>query len=221
MCSSESGTIADFISEEGAIGAFRFVHAADIHLDSPLRSLALRDPDLADLIGNATRRAFTRIIDICIDEQVDALILAGDLYDGDQTSMKTARFLAEELKRLDEVGVRTFVVRGNHDATSRVTKELTFPESVKVYGGRAEAVMIERARGELPIAVHGLSFAQPQAPESLLTKYKSAVEGTANIGILHTSLAGSSGHDPYAPCSIVDLAHHIHEACVLRLAGVA
>ncbi|HQS46580.1 MAG TPA: metallophosphoesterase, partial [Xanthobacteraceae bacterium] len=72
---------------------FRFIHAADIHLDSPLRSLALRDPELAALIGTATRRAFTRIIDLCLEEQVDALVLAGDLYDGDQTSMKTARFL--------------------------------------------------------------------------------------------------------------------------------
>ena len=69
--------------------AYRFVHTADIHLDSPLRSLALRDPDLAELIGNASRQAFRNIIDLCIDEQVDALLLAGDLYDGDQTSMKT------------------------------------------------------------------------------------------------------------------------------------
>ena len=64
---------------------YRFIHAADIHLNSPLRSLALRDPDLADLIGNATRRAFVAIIDLCLNEQVDALLLAGDLYDGEQT----------------------------------------------------------------------------------------------------------------------------------------
>ncbi|RZK89008.1 MAG: DNA repair exonuclease, partial [Methylobacterium sp.] len=73
---------------------FRFVHAADLHLDSPLRSLALRNPALADLVGNATRRAFIAIVRLCLDEQVDALLLSGDLYDGDQTSMKTARFLA-------------------------------------------------------------------------------------------------------------------------------
>ena len=78
--------------------AYRFVHAADIHLDSPLRSLALRDADLAELIGNATRRAFVTIVDLCLDEQVDALLLAGDLHDGDQTSMKTARFLAEQIR---------------------------------------------------------------------------------------------------------------------------
>ena len=73
---------------------FSFVHTADIHLDSPLRSLALRDPGLAELIGNATRQAFERTIDLCLDERVDALAIAGDLYDGEQTSIKTALFLA-------------------------------------------------------------------------------------------------------------------------------
>ncbi|MBV8662361.1 MAG: metallophosphoesterase, partial [Hyphomicrobiales bacterium] len=72
------------------MAAFRFLHAADVHLDSPLRSLSLRDEELASLIGNATRTALQRIVDICLEERVDALVLAGDLYDGDQTSMKTA-----------------------------------------------------------------------------------------------------------------------------------
>src|SRR5262245_25190452 len=109
--------------------AYRFVHAADIHLDSPLRSLALRDEALADLIGNATRRAFVRTVDLCLAERVDALLLAGDLYDGEQTSMKTARFLAEQMRRLDEANIQVFAIRGNHDAMSQITAELTLPES--------------------------------------------------------------------------------------------
>jgi DNA repair protein SbcD/Mre11 len=205
--------------------AYRFVHAADIHLDSPLRSLALRDPGLSDLIGNATRRAFIRIIDLCLDEQVDALLLAGDLYDGHQTSMKTARFLAEQIRRLHEAGIRAFIIRGNHDALSRITKELTFPDSVTVFGGRAEVMEIDRPKGDIPVAIHGLSFAQPHAPEALIGKYKPAVEGAINIGILHTSLAGAPGHDLYAPCSLADLAAtgfnywalgHIHKRSVVE-----
>lgn len=192
-------------SGEGQIAAFRFIHTADIHLDSPLRSLALRDASLAGLIGTATRRAFVRIVGLCLDEQVDALLLAGDLYDGDQTSMKTARFLSEQIRRLHEAGIRVFVVRGNHDALSKITKELSFPDSVKVFGGRAEAIVIDRSSGDFPVAIHGLSFAQPHAPESLIGKYKLPVEGAVNIGILHTSLAGAPGHDPYAPCNLADL----------------
>lgn len=184
--------------------AYRFVHAADLHLDSPLKSLALRDPDLASLVGDATRRVLVNIVDLCIDEQVDALLLAGDLYDGDQTSMKTARFLADQVRRLHEAGIRVFVIRGNHDAISRITRELVFPESVKVFGGRAEAVETDHSGG-FPVVIHGLSFAQPYAPESLLGKYRPPVEGAVNIGLMHTSLGGASRHDPYAPCSMSDL----------------
>ena len=108
--------------------AFQFVHTADVHLDSPLATLALRDPELADLIGGATRKAFVAVIDLCLSEQVDALLIAGDLYDGEQTSMKTARFLVDQLRRLHEAGVKTFIIRGNHDAESRITRELTLPE---------------------------------------------------------------------------------------------
>ena len=130
--------------------ALRFVHTADVHLDSPLATLALRDPELAELIGGATRKAFVAVIDLCLSEHVDALMIAGDLYDGEQTSMKTARFLADQLRRLDEAGVKTFIIRGNHDAESRITRELTLPDSVKVFAGRAETVSLGfwRARGD-------------------------------------------------------------------------
>ena len=184
---------------------FRFVHAADIHLDSPLRSLALRDPALADLVGNATRRAFTDIIDLCIDERVNALLIAGDLYDGDQTSMKTALFIAAQLRRLHEAGIATFIIRGNHDALSRITKELVLPDTVKVFGGRADAVAPAQGAGDVPVMIHGLSFAQPSAPDSLLERYRPPQEGVINIGLMHTSLDGAAGHDPYAPCSTRDL----------------
>jgi exonuclease SbcD len=180
---------------------YRFVHAADIHLDSPLKSLVLRDPQLAELIGNATRRAFAGIVDLCLTEQVDALLLAGDLYDGEQTSMKTARFLAEQIRQLHGAGIRVFVIRGNHDALSRITKELTFPDSVTVFGGRADAISIDRPKGAFPVAIHGISFARPHVLESLLPRYKSPLGDTVNIGLMHTSLGGSTEHDDYAPCS--------------------
>jgi DNA repair exonuclease SbcCD nuclease subunit len=203
---------------------YRFVHAADIHLDSPLRSLVLRDPELAELIGNATRRAFVNLVDLCLTEQVDALLLAGDLYDGDQTSMKTARFLAEQSRRLHDANIGVFIIRGNHDALSRITKELTFPESVTVFGGRAGAIEVARASTDFPVTIHGLSFAQPHAPDPLLDRFRPPAQGAVNIGLMHTSLAGVPGHDNYAPCSIADLAAsgfdywalgHIHKRSVV------
>ena len=189
--------------------AFRFVHTADIHLDSPLRSLALRNPDLAELVGDASRQAFISIVDLCLAERVDALVIAGDLYDGDQTSMKTARFLATQMARLHQAGIRVLKIRGNHDALSRISKQLVFPDTVTIFTGRPQS--IPQPAGGLDVVFHGLSFANPKAPESLLPRYPAAREGAVNIGIMHTSLAGSPGHDVYAPCSVADLhAHGFH-----------
>lgn len=186
--------------------AFRFVHTADIHLDSPLRSLALRNRDLAELVGDASRQAFSSIIDLCLSESVDALVIAGDLYDGDQTSMKTARFLGAQMARLTEANVRVYKIRGNHDALSRISKQLVFPEQVTIFGGRAQSVL--QTAGGFDVAFHGLSFASPKAPDSLLPKYPAPQDGAVNVGIMHTSLAGAPGHDVYAPCSVAQLHGH-------------
>ncbi len=205
--------------------AFRFVHTADIHLDSPLKSLALLNGELADLIGLATRQSFIQTIELCLEEQVDALIIAGDLYDGEQTSMKTARFLAEQLGRLHQGGIRTYIIRGNHDALSKITAQLVMPDTVKVFGEIAELVTIERSAGDFDVAIHGMSFAKPHAPESLLRHFAAPVPGAVNIGIMHTSLGGSAGHDLYAPCSVAELRQagfqywalgHIHKRAALQ-----
>jgi DNA repair exonuclease SbcCD nuclease subunit len=182
---------------------FRFVHTADIHLDSPLRSLSLRNPELAQLIGDSTRQALISIVDLCLQERVDALIIAGDLYDGEQTSMKTARFLAAQLARLSQAGIAVYKIRGNHDALSKITQELVLPDGVKVFGGRAEMVL--HSASGVDIAIHGMSFGKPQAPESLLPKYRQPDAGAINIGIMHTSVGGAAGHDLYAPTSASDL----------------
>ncbi len=186
--------------------AFRFIHTADLHLDSPLVSLALRNADLADQVGVASRSALTKIVDLCLAEAVDALLIAGDLWDGGLSSAKTPRFLKQELLRLGEAGIRCFIIRGNHDAISKVTRELDPPAGTRVFGPKAKSETFE-AGGQL-IAVHGVSFAEPVAPGSLLPLYPVAVAGAFNIGMMHSSLNGSAGHDVYAPCSVADLDAH-------------
>lgn len=187
---------------------FRFVHTADLHLDSPIASLALRNEELATLVRGATRRTLERIVDLCISEQVDALLIAGDLYDGSQTSMATALFLVAQMRRLEAAGVRVFVIRGNHDAQSQITRELTFPANVHVFDGRGRTVRAGALANGREIHVHGVSFGQPHAPASLLPSFKAPLPDAVNIGMLHTSLAGSSRHDNYAPAGVADLAGH-------------
>lgn len=208
--------------------AFRFVHTADIHLDSPLKSLALKNPILAEAVAAATRRAFARTIDLCIEETVDALLIAGDLYDGQNASMRTAAFLAAELRRLPP-DIHVFILKGNHDAQSRITERLDLPANVKTFDGRGRVYEIESRDGDA-VAVHGVSFRERHAPESLLPKYKPPVAGAINIGLMHTSLDGAPGHDPYAPVAAADLAAHgfdywalghIHQRSVREIAGAA
>ena len=184
--------------------AFRFVHTADVHLDSPLATLALRDPELADLIGGATRKAFVAVIDLCLEEQVDALVDRRRPLRRRTDSMKTARFLADQLRRLHEAGVKTFVIRGNHDAESRITRELTLPDSVKVFAGRAEAVGSRARRARRRGAWRELR-AKACARKPAAEVPAAALPDRVNIGILHTSLGGSSAHDLYAPCAPADL----------------
>jgi DNA repair exonuclease SbcCD nuclease subunit len=187
---------------------FRFIHTADLHLDSPLTSLALRNAELGDLVRGATRKALERIVDLAIAETVDALIVAGDLYDGAQTSMATALFLMQEMRRLENAGIRVFLIRGNHDAQSQITRELTFPPNVHVFDGRGRPVHAGTLSNGRQVHVHGISFAQPHAPASLLPSFRAPLPDAVNIGLMHTSLAGASRHDPYAPVSLADLTAH-------------
>ena len=187
---------------------FRFIHTADLHLDSPLTSLALRNAELGDLVRGATRKALERIVDLALTEAVDALIIAGDLYDGSQTSMATALFLMGQMRRLEAAGIRVFLIRGNHDAQSQITRELTFPPNVHVFDGRGKPVKAGALASGREIHVHGISFAHPHAPASLLPGFRAPVPDAVNIGLLHTSLAGAGRHDPYAPVGVADLAAH-------------
>ncbi len=196
----------------------KLLHTADLHLDSPLRTLALRDLGLRDAVENATRAALSRIVDVAIAEEVAAVLIAGDLYDGNQTSMKTAAFLIGELQRLDDADISVFLIRGNHDAESRIPAKIAWPANVHVFSANAKPV----ALGDTGITIHGISFSESRAPKSLVPRYR-PVAGQVNIALLHTSLGGAAGHDPYAPCSISDLVEtgfdywalgHIHKRSV-------
>ena len=178
----------------------KILHTADIHLDSPLRSLALREPGLRDRIQTASRTALTRIVDVALAEDVAALLIAGDLFDGAERSARTAAFLALQLDRLRERGIRVFYIKGNHDAENPLTGELSLPDNVHVFDGRGSKVQL--ADG---LWIHGVSFSGRHAPNSLLPKFPAPVEGAINIAMLHTSLGGAEGHDPYAPCSVGEL----------------
>lgn len=182
----------------------KILHTADLHLDSPLKSLALKGERLREQVQIATRTAFDRLVQYCIDEGVSALLIAGDLFDGKERSAKTAAFLISALERLRKVGISVFYVKGNHDAENPVAGAFELPANVHVFDGRGGKVQLSAE----DIWIHGVSFRDKHALESLLPKYDPPVAGALNIGMMHTSLSGTSGHDPYAPCTVSNLIGH-------------
>jgi exonuclease SbcD len=181
---------------------FRFIHAADIHLDSPLRGLELYEGAPAQEIRGATRRALGNLIRLALEEEAAFVIIAGDLYDGDWKDYNTGLFFVKEMTRLREAGIPVVIVAGNHDAASRLTRDLRLPESVKLLSSKAPETVIMEGVG---VAIHGQSFPTQAVTDDLAAFYPSARNGFLNVGVLHTALDGREGHAPYAPCSLVEL----------------
>ena len=177
----------------------RFIHAADIHLDSPLSGMIQRHPDLENLVRSCTRDAFGNLIDAAIAHDVDALLIAGDLYDAEHRNYETGLFFAREMRRL---GKPCVVIHGNHDSASQITKSLQPPPNVTILPSRKPGTLHLR---ELGLVVHGQSFHGRAETEELAASYPSRVEGAFNVGLLHSSLEDPGSHARYAPCRLETL----------------
>ena len=148
------------------------------------------------------RRAFVRLIDLAIERTVDFVLISGDLYDGDWRDYNTGLFLVQQLRRLRESRIRVFLIAGNHDAANKMTRTLPMPENVHFLDhNRPQTVYLE----ELGVAIHGQSFAKAAITENLAAAYPGAVRGYLNIGLLHTAMNGTDGHERYAPCTLDEL----------------
>ena len=181
---------------------FKFIHAADIHLDSPLRGLSRYETAPVDTIRGACRRAFENLIDLAIDQRVAFVLLAGDLYDGDWKDFSTGIFIARQLARLGKHDIQVVGVAGNHDAASRITKSLILPDNVAFLSTKAPETHI---LDDLGVAIHGQGYSSKHVTHNLAAGFPAADPERFNIGLLHTSLDGREGHADYAPCTLDDL----------------
>jgi DNA repair protein SbcD/Mre11 len=182
--------------------SFRFIHTADIHLDSPLKRLADYDGPAVECIRTATRQAFDNLMSEAIDQKVDFVVIAGDLYDGDWRDYQTGLFFVRQMGRLAKANIPAFVLYGNHDAESQITRRLTMPEGVDVFSARKPETFTLK---ELGVALHGQSFRQRDVTDNLAVTYPEPVNGVFNIGVLHAGMGGMGGHANYAPCTVDDL----------------
>jgi exonuclease SbcD len=197
------GRITTFSNQQEVVPLmFTFVHAADIHLDSPMQKLEAYDGAPVEEFRLSTRRALENVADLAISENAAFVLISGDLYDGDWKDYNTGLFFIKQMLRLNEAHIPVFMAAGNHDAASTITKSLRMPDNVTLFAAnRAET----RTLDDLPVAIHGRSFASPAEKTDLSGDYPEPLPGRFNIGILHTCATGRAGHEPYAPCSVEGL----------------
>ena len=180
----------------------KFIHAADIHLDSPLRGLARYEGAPLQEIRSATRRALENLVQLCLDESVNLLLIAGDLYDGDWRDYNTGLFFIHQMARLSRADIPVVLIRGNHDAASQLSKNLRLPKNVHELSTRKPET---RHFKHLNVAVHGQGYHHRDTHEDLSQHYPDPLPDCFNIGLLHTAVDGRAGHDLYAPCSVPGL----------------
>ncbi|NNJ27999.1 metallophosphoesterase family protein [Alienimonas chondri] len=190
---------------------FRFLHAADLHIDSPLGGLAAYEGAPVGQIRTATRRAVENLVSLALgedrpgDEPVDFVLIAGDVYDGAWRDFSTGLFFADKLNRLRDADIPVVLLAGNHDADSVITRQLALPENVITLSTESpQSHRIDLA--DHGVTVHGQGFATRAVKTDLSATYPAPDAGRFNVGLLHTSAAGHSDHEPYAPCKPTELA---------------
>lgn len=180
----------------------KLVHAADLHLDSPLSGLSKYEGAPVEQIRGATRRALENLVELCTNERADLLVIAGDLYDGDWRDYSTGLFFNKQMSKLRAAGVEVVWIRGNHDAASKLTAHLALPDNVRELSHKKPETFVLEGIG---VAVHGQGFESREVTRDLSERYPEPKRDAFNIGLLHTALEGRAGHATYAPCRLSDL----------------
>ena len=152
---------------------------------------------------SATFEAFEGVVTLCLKKEVDFLLVAGDVFDGADRSIRAQIAFAECLKKLGEAGIKSFVVHGNHDPMGCWSRTLEWPKGVYVFGDTPETVPVER-NGALLAHVQGVSYGRSEERRNLVRLFLKTNAGF-HVGLLHANVGADTGHEPYAPCTLEDL----------------
>lgn len=203
---------------------FKFIHASDLHLDSPFMLRRGRDEELRSILLDASIRALVRLCDLAIEQSVDFLVLAGDVYDGIERGVRAELALRRELLRLEAAGIEVFMAFGNHDPVESVSNEdISWPDNLKRFPTQPKTFTIER-RGVAYAQVTGVSFGNREERRNLAKLLPDAATDLFSIAVLHSNVGESREHGNYAPSSLSDLVGkgydywalgHIHKRTVL------
>ncbi|WP_253718610.1 metallophosphoesterase family protein [Weizmannia acidilactici] len=203
----------------------RFIHAADLHLDSPFAGLRQLPQALFERVKNSTFRAFETLCDLALAKKVDFLLICGDLYDGEDRSLKAQIRLRKQFERLQEANITVFVLHGNHDHLSGTWTKLDMPANVRFFSANVETKSFTAENGAI-VHLYGFSYPKRHVFEKKVDEYRKIGEADFHIGMLHGYLeGGNSLHQPYAPFALRDLLEkgmdywalgHIHQRLILH-----
>jgi DNA repair exonuclease SbcCD nuclease subunit len=217
----------------------RFIHTGDLHLDSPFAGLVTAAPDhVAAALREATIQAWNAIVDLALEERVDFLVVAGDVFDRESRTLRGQVRFRDGLARLSAAGIPSFVVAGNHDPQSSWERavQVAWPPLAHFFGSRqVTGVAVRRGAavdgdGEEIARVYGISFGQADVRENLARRFRREPGVPVAVGLLHANVGQDTGHDPYAPCTLEDLRAadmdywalgHVHRRGVLSVANPA
>jgi exonuclease SbcD len=212
------------------MGTVRFVHCADLHLDTPFRGLSDVDSDRGKALNQATFDSYANIVDLAIHEEVDFVVIAGDVYDSTDRSLRAQFHFRDGLKRLSDHGIRSFVACGNHDPLNSWSNTLEWPELAHTFGSRDVDICQVTREGEAVASVHGISFPKEAVTEDLSRRFGQPDPAVPSIAVLHANVGGDTGHLPYAPTTVEELSSkgftywalgHVHSHKMLKADGPA
>ncbi|RPF50156.1 metallophosphoesterase family protein [Aquisalibacillus elongatus] len=183
----------------------RFIHSADLHLDSPYKGLKGLPDRIFQDIKTSTMTAFNRLIDLAIDLNVDLLLIVGDLFDQESTSIKSSLQLKKGLERLNQQGIKVYISYGNHDYMMQDKVNLTFPENTYVFPSHEVTNAVFEKDGERVAEISGFSYYSQSVKERMVENYRKTSDAPYHIATLHGSLQGQDEHAVYAPFSLGDL----------------
>lgn len=203
---------------------FSFVHAADLHLDSPFRGITAQSDQIGNVLYTATFNAFENILDLCIDKRVDFLLVAGDVYDGADRSLRAQLAFRDGLARLAAAGIQSFIVHGNHDPLDGWSSSIDWPDGVHIFSGSDVESIVITKDGEQIAVINGISYLHQEEQRNLVRSFKRIDNALFHIGLLHCNAGNNKEHALYAPCDIQDLKDarmdywalgHVHKSSVL------
>ena len=201
----------------------RFIHAADLHLDSPFRGIGEASAGLREQLQSATLQALSRVVDHTIDSKADFLIIAGDIYDSKDRNLRALVSFRKEMERLAERNIPAFIVHGNHDPLNGWGSGFRLPSNVTVFGGRTDTEPFIRGGREVA-EITGVSYTRERVTDNLAASFKRGENAPYSIAVLHANIGHQGGHADYAPATVDELSEagfnywalgHVHTRAVL------